>query len=67
MPLTDLAALLANAGLTPETTSNDKLFKIMAEMRNLQDIIAKFKQTQVDATEYACLKAITLFKTGMFS
>lgn len=60
----DLAPLLANAGLTPETTPSDKLIKIMAEMRHLQEIISKFKQAQVDPTEYACLKAITLFKTG---
>jgi nuclear receptor subfamily 2 group E protein 1 len=64
MPLSDMAPLLANAGLTPENTSSEKLIKIMTEMRHLQDIIGKFKQAQVDATEYACLKAITLFKTG---
>jgi nuclear receptor subfamily 2 group E protein 1 len=63
MPL-DLAPLLAHAGLTPETCSSDKLIKLMSEMRNFQDIISKFKQSQVDPTEYACLKAITLFKTG---
>ena len=62
----DVAPLLANAGLTPETISSDKLIKIMTEVRNFQEIISKFKQSQVDATEYACLKAITLFKTGKF-
>lgn len=64
MPL-DVAPLLAHAGLTAETTSSDKLIKIMNEMRSFQDVIAKFKQAQVDPTEYACLKAITLFKTGL--
>lgn len=64
MPL-DIAPLMAHAGLTPETTPSDKLIKIMGEMRNLQDIISKFKQAQVDQTEYACLKVITLFKTGL--
>jgi len=63
MPL-DIAPLLANAGLTPETSSSEKLIKIMTEMRNFQEIISKFKQAQVDSTEYACLKAITLFKAG---
>ena len=63
MPL-DIAPLLANAGLTPENVSSEKLIKIMTEMRNFQEIISKFKQAQVDSTEYACLKAITLFKTG---
>jgi len=37
---------------------------IVTEMRALQEIIAKFKAIQVDATEYACLKGIVLFKTG---
>ena len=37
----------------------------MAEIRALQEIIAKFKAMQVDATEYACLKGIVIFKTGM--
>jgi nuclear receptor subfamily 2 group E protein 1 len=66
MPL-DIAPLLANAGLTPDTITSDKLIKIMTEMRNFQDIISKFKQAQVDPTEYACLKAISLFKTGKYS
>jgi nuclear receptor subfamily 2 group E protein 1 len=65
MPL-DIAPLLANAGLTPDTITSDKLIKIMTEMRNFQDIISKFKQAQVDPTEYACLKAISLFKTGKY-
>ena len=60
----DVGPLLANAGLTPETVSSEKLIKIMTEVRNFQEIISKFKQAQVDATEYACLKAVTLFKTG---
>lgn len=65
MPLDDIDSLLANAGITPETTDPEKLVKIMIEMQTLQEIIAKFKQSQVDPTEYACLKAITLFKTAV--
>jgi nuclear receptor subfamily 2 group E member 1 len=64
MPL-DIPPLLANAGLMPDSVPSDKLLKIMTEMRNFQEIIAKFKQAQVDPTEYACLKAITLFKTAL--
>lgn len=56
-----------NAGLTPDQCESDKLFKIMTEIKNLQDIILKFKQSQVDATEYACLKAISLFKATEMS
>jgi hypothetical protein len=63
----DIAPLLANAGLTPDTTSSDKLIKIMTELKHLQDIISKFKQAQVDPHEYECLKAIILFKTCKFT
>ena len=34
-------------------------------MKIIQEIIVKCKQAQVDNTEYACLKAMTLFKTCM--
>lgn len=40
---------------------------LMTEIRALQEIIGKFKTIQVDATEYACLKGIVLFKTGMYN
>jgi hypothetical protein len=61
----DLGPLLANAGLNSETCSQEKLVRIMTEMRNFQEIISKFKHAQVDATEFACLKAMTLFKTSI--
>nr|ASL70518.1 nuclear receptor [Brachionus rotundiformis] len=63
----DIGPLMTNAGLTPDQCQSDKLFKTMTEIKNLQDIILKFKQAQVDATEYACLKAVSLFKTNEMS
>ncbi|RNA03598.1 Nuclear receptor subfamily 2 group E member, partial [Brachionus plicatilis] len=63
----DMGPLMSNAGLTPDQCGPDNLFKIMTEIKNLQDIILKFKQSQVDATEYACLKAVSLFKTSEMS
>ena len=39
---------------------------MMSEIRQLQDIIEQFKLMQVDATEYAYLKGIILFRTGEF-
>ena len=76
MPLdAEVVSLLANsAGGGNDSSSSssspppppqpDKLAKLMAEAKLLQEILFKFKQAQVDSTEYACLKAITLFKTG---
>lgn len=36
----------------------------MTEIRCFQEIITKLKDMRVDPTEYNCLKAIVLFKTG---
>ena len=38
--------------------------KLIDDVKQLQDIVAKFRQSQVDFTEYACLRALTLFKAG---
>ncbi|RUS70824.1 hypothetical protein EGW08_021416 [Elysia chlorotica] len=55
--------LLAAAGVTSEASTADKVVSMMAEIRALQETIAKFKALQVDPTEYICLKGIVLFKT----
>lgn len=34
------------------------------DARKLKDIISKFSNLRVDHTEYACLKALVLFKAG---
>ena len=36
----------------------------LADMRTLQDVVSRFKAVQVDPAEFACLKAIVLFKSG---
>ena len=36
----------------------------VSDMRSLQDVMARFKAVQVDPAEFACLKAIVLFKSG---
>ena len=43
----------------------DKVVQVMNEVRLFQNTIAKFKAMQVDPTEFACLKGIVLFKSGM--
>lgn len=37
---------------------------LLLEVRAMQDVISRFHTLRVDATEYACLKAIVLFKSG---
>ncbi|XP_068232413.1 nuclear receptor subfamily 2 group E member 1-like [Palaemon carinicauda] len=58
----EVASSLASCGLSSET-SNAFLVPILRDIKLFQDIIAKFKEMCVDPTEYACLKAIVLFKT----
>lgn len=54
--------LLASSGLTCQ--SSDRLLPILQDIKLFQDILAKFKAMWLDPTEYACLKAIVLFKSG---
>ncbi|XP_027213267.1 nuclear receptor subfamily 2 group E member 1 [Penaeus vannamei] len=53
--------LLASSGLSGE--SSERLLPILQDIKLFQDILTKFKAMCVDPTEYACLKAIVLFKT----
>lgn len=46
--------------------NSERSLTLLTEAKVFQDTLAKFKQIQVDPTEYACLRAIVLFKTGEF-
>ena len=59
-------SILAGLSTDGSSSPSEKAVNVMTEVRALQEIIAKFKSLQVDATEYACLKGIVLFKTGKF-
>lgn len=54
--------LLSVSELAP--TLNGKLMSAGIDVRALQEIIARFKALAVDPTEFACMKAIILFKPG---
>ena len=56
--------VIISAGISTDKSPPDSVVDMMSEIRALQEIIAKFKAMQVDATEYACLKGIVIFKTG---
>ncbi|XP_031565264.1 nuclear receptor subfamily 2 group E member 1-like [Actinia tenebrosa] len=61
MPL-EIAPILAAAGMHMDNTPPEKIVDVMAIVRTLQEAVNKFKAFGVDSTEYACLKAIVLFK-----
>ena len=57
--------ILAANGLTLEGHSTEKASILASQIRTLQDVLSRFNALRVDATEYACLKALVLFKSGM--
>lgn len=44
--------------------SQGRLVLAGVEMRTLQETIARFRALAVDPTEFACLKALVLFRPG---
>lgn len=41
----------------------EKLFQIALDIRSLHDSLCRFKSVLVDPAEFACLKAIVLFRS----
>ena len=65
LTLSSIYSFCIVSGLNSEDAPAEKVVSVMTEIRALQEIISKFKSLQVDPTEFACLKGIVLFKTGM--
>lgn len=53
----------AGAGGGVGVVSAERQLALLNEIKIFQETVAKFKQMNVDATEYACLRAVILFKT----
>lgn len=62
-PLFSLPDHLPSAN-TSQTPAPGKVSPF-ADMRVLQELMSRFKAIQVDPAEFACLKAIVLFKSGI--
>uniref|UniRef100_A0A3Q1G1Y6 Nuclear receptor subfamily 2, group E, member 3 n=1 Tax=Acanthochromis polyacanthus TaxID=80966 RepID=A0A3Q1G1Y6_9TELE len=56
----DSCPLLSLPDLSPTQTAKTSL--PTADLQNLEDVFSRFKALAVDPTEFACLKAIVLFK-----
>lgn len=50
--------------MNSENTESQRMTKIMAEIQALQEVVTRFRQMRLDATEFACLKCIVTFKAG---
>lgn len=44
--------------------NEDTAISFVSEVRHFQEVLMKLKQFQIDGHEYACLRAVVLFKTG---
>ena len=60
----EMGALLAAAGIHPERGNSDEVLCGMRNIKALRNIVLRFRAASIDQTEYACLKAIVLFKPG---
>lgn len=63
LPL-DSCPLLAPPEASAAGSSHGPLALASAEMRFLQETISRFRVLAVDPTEFACMKALVLFKPG---
>lgn len=52
--------------MNSENTESQRMTKIMAEIQALQEVVTRFRQMRLDATEFACLKCIVTFKAGQY-
>lgn len=64
MPMETSPLLMTHDAAQPQMP-NIKTGSEYPDNRMLQEIFRRFKHTQVDPAEFACLKAIALFKPGM--
>ncbi|XP_062567700.1 nuclear receptor subfamily 2 group E member 1-like [Saccostrea cucullata] len=58
----DVGYLLSANGYTLDGPNMEKTSLMSVQLRQVQDIIYRLNSIRVDSTEYACLKAILLFK-----
>jgi len=53
----------AGFGVSSEIQT-DEMSDVASQLRTMRQLIARLASLNVDPTEYACLKAIVLFKPG---
>ncbi|KXJ27971.1 Nuclear receptor subfamily 2 group E member 1 [Exaiptasia diaphana] len=60
----DMSSLIAAAGASQG--SEDSTAESINNIRTLQYIVSRLRSANIDQTEFACLKAILLFKPGIY-
>lgn len=56
---------LFSASEHAQTVANMKTSSVLADIRALQEVMTRFKNISVDPAEFACMKAIVLFKADV--
>jgi len=56
---------MAAAGASSEMPADD-VSDVASQLRTMRQLIARLTALNLDPTEYACLKAIVLFKPGVY-
>ena len=66
MPLDScpLLAISEQAHTDINASSDSKAPAMLADIRLLQEVMGRFKSHNVDPAEFACMKAVVLFKPG---
>ncbi|XP_038048111.1 nuclear receptor subfamily 2 group E member 1-like [Patiria miniata] len=55
-------SLLKYLPRTEKKLSGDELARLTSQIRYMQDVVARLRALEVDFTEFACLKAVALFR-----
>ncbi len=50
--------------MTQDNLPSEKMAAILSDIRYIRDLVTRFKEIAVDRTEYACMKAVVLFRHG---
>ena len=59
-----LKSLAVSMSVKGDKTSAETTAELAAQVRYMKETVAKLRAMKVDFTEFACLKAIALFKAG---
>ena len=60
----EVQTMLDCAGIKQDDIGKEKLSPMLNDIRNIRDLVNRFRQLKVDRTEFACLKAVALFRPG---
>ncbi len=63
----DTESLVKSLTKLVEKPSDEYVNEVRSQVRYMQDVVAHLRSLDVDFTEYACLKAVALFKPGMYT